>query len=149
MKIRYTADGHEELEGMLQNFRDQERDKWENEALIAGSEVIEQAVSMLSTPRSKGNGRNRVFKNRLKRGHILDFVTHLDPKVIGVAKAIETGVNMDSGGYKRSYGFGYANPLEYGTSSMKAQPFLEPAFERMTETQLNAMMSVVREGLGL
>jgi len=148
MRIEYSAEGHKKIESLLEGWLDDQRDDLEKRALVESSLILEKRVSMLSSPRSAGSGRDAKYKGRAKAGHILDFVTHNAPAVSGDAWSIETGINM-AGGYKSRQGFGYANPLEYGTSTMRAQPFLNPTFASSQEQMIDAIQKSIREGLGL
>lgn len=148
MNVGYTYDD-KEMQAALADLQGEAFDKAQNAMLVAASEVLEKNVSELSSPRSKGDGRNRVYKRKTKPGHILDFMSHNAPRVIGVAKAIETGVNLDNTYAAGNQGFGYAVPLTYGTSKMRAQPFLEPTLDRSQEAMVDAMAEELKRGLGL
>lgn len=103
--------------------------KIENEALLAGAEVINKEM---------------VKNAPVKTGHAKQFL-----KVSKVTK--EKGIKVVKVGISKgdnSEAF-YLKFHEFGTSKMSARPFMRPAFERKRKEAVEKTHEVIRKGLGL
>ncbi len=144
MRVSYSDNGgYERLGQLLDGMKDDRRDIAEKNALIAAGMVVKQKAAALPSPRGKGG---RVYKGHAKPGHIVENVQYTTPAIVGGAHEIMMGINLPG---KKQRGFGYANPLTHGTSSMDAQPFVGPAFETSIPEQLDAIQSEFMRGMGL
>lgn len=130
MRVNMEAHGYEKVEEMLRGI-DSERDKYEDDALVAGAQVFEKALAALSSPRSKGRSRN-------PKGHMLDHAKHLAPSVVGNGKSIETGIQL-----KYRDGFAYAPIVE------RRKPFFIQTFNSTADQQIESMVTEIRKGLGV
>ncbi|MFS1513630.1 HK97-gp10 family putative phage morphogenesis protein [Chengkuizengella sp. SCS-71B] len=95
-----------------------------DEALKAGAEVLRAKMEELA-PRST-----------LNKEHLADHI---------IISSIKDG-KLDVGPHKD---FFYAHFLEFGTSKMSAQPFVQPAFEACKDQIQQAMSSVIKSRLNL
>ena len=112
------SSGMEELRAKLKRLQRLEEDETiAAKALHAGAEILRKEIERRA-PRSKMNGK-----------HLADNV---------IVSAIIDG-RIDIGFHKD---FFYAQYLEWGTSKMQPQPFVEPAFIAVEEKIIDAMMDV-------
>ena len=103
--------------------------KLENEALLAGAEVLNKEV-IKNTPEKTGKAKKylKVSKVTKEKG----------------IKVVKVGISRED----NSEAF-YLKFHEFGTSKMSARPFMRPAFERKRKEALEKTHEVIRKGLGL
>ncbi|MEY9096282.1 HK97-gp10 family putative phage morphogenesis protein [Paenibacillus sp. RC84] len=104
----------------------------ENEALLSGAEIIQDAASKRA-PRSSAS------KDHLAYNIIVGEVKRRQGM-----KIIEVGPTLGDNSE-----FFYGKFHEFGTSKMPAHPFMGPAAAESQGRVLEAMKRVVRSGLGL
>jgi HK97 gp10 family phage protein len=100
--------------------------KIENEALQSGAKVIQKRASQ------------RVSRSFLHKDHLADHITCSDIKKKEGIKYIEVGPERN---------FFYGKFLEWGTSKMRARPFLLPAAEESKDEVIDRMIAVIRSRL--
>ena len=104
--------------------------KLENEALLAGAEIINKEI-IKNAPVRTGQAKKHLKISKVK-------------KEKGI-KIVKIGVNK--GDNSKAF---YLKFYEYGTSRGQiARPFMRPAFERKRKEALEATHKVIKEGLGL
>ena len=107
--------------------------KLENQALLAGAEIINKEIVANAPRRKKGsqNSREKLTVSKVK-------------KEKGI-KVVKVGVQKSD----NSEAF-YLKFYEYGTSRGQiARPFIRPAFERKKKEALEKTYEVIRKGLDL
>lgn len=99
----------------------------ENQALIAGAEIINKEV-VKNAPERKGHAKRylKVSKVSIEKG----------------IKVVKVGISKGD----NSEAF-YLKFHEYGTSKMVAKPFMRPAFENKRREALEITKNVIRKGL--
>jgi len=83
----------------------------------------------------------RAKKNNQKEGHEIYYVVPLT-KVKFTAKAKINGQNAKLKATRYNF---HAHLVEFGTSKMKAQPFLRPAYEASAESSVEAFKKYANE----
>jgi len=100
--------------------------KVKRKAIIAGAEVLRKEIAA-NAP-----------KSNLSKEHMKDNI------IISGVKTENGEDYVDTGPAEEFY---YAPMVEHGTSKMKEQPFVEPAFLSKKDEALEAMAAVVREAI--
>ena len=103
--------------------------KLENEALLAGAEIINKEV-VNNAPEKTGKAKKYLKVSKVTKEKGIKIVK------IGISKA------------DNSEAF-YLKFHEYGTSKMSARPFMRPAFERKKKEALEKTYEIIRNGLEL
>lgn len=103
--------------------------KLENEALIAGAEVINKEI-VDNAPERTGHAKKFLKVSKVSKEKGMKIVK------VGISK----GDNSEAF---------YLKFHEYGTSRMVARPFMRPAFERKRKEAFEKTHEVIRKGLGL
>ncbi|ERM91894.1 hypothetical protein O163_08135 [Caldanaerobacter subterraneus subsp. yonseiensis KB-1] len=100
--------------------------KLENEALRNAAQIVKEAAEQ-KAPVSKA-----------KKEHMKDNIIISNISTSQGVKYIKVGVKKD---------FYYAKFVEFGTTKMKARPFMQPAYEENIEKIQQAMINTLKEGL--
>ncbi len=121
-------EGVQELLDKLQQMGHQAA-RIENQALVKGAQpILEEAVR--NAPEKTGKGKKGLKISR--------------PRKQGEEKYVLVGI--DRGDYSEIF---YMKFHEFGTSKMKARPFLGPAYEKNKAKTLEIIREELKRGLGL
>lgn len=124
------VEGLEALMARLQQLDDRVTGRVTNEALRAGAEVLRQETS------------RRAPRSNLPKQHLADNI------VVGRVRSIDGGqVKFIEVGPRKDFFYGLF--LEYGTTKMRARPFMGPALAEKHSEVREAMRRVLKAGLGL
>lgn len=101
----------------------------ENQALIKAAEpILEDAIKL--APERTGEGKKALIMGR--------------PRKKGDSREIVIGISR--GDISKIY---YMKFHEYGTSKMRARPFMGPAYEKNKVKAFNILKSELKKGVGL
>ena len=120
-KVSVKMDGLEELQKNLASFSN--RTEVESKALEEAGEYLRTKIQSM-TPVRKG-----LLKASITKSEVLEGKIQIGPSQQGPAFR--------------------AHFIEFGTSKMRAQPFMRPAFEMSKPTIEKIMADEIRKGLGL
>ncbi|EMA7400551.1 TPA: HK97 gp10 family phage protein [Bacillus cereus] len=118
-------------------------EKIEDKALAAGGEPIRKAISEIA-PRSDSPKRATKSEPWRTGQHLADNIRVTKAKMEGGIKTIKIGIDKAD----RSPFF-YGKFLEWGTSKMPAQPFIEPGFNSSKEAAIRAMTDILKNEMRL
>jgi HK97 gp10 family phage protein len=115
----------------------------EKKAVIAGARVLRDEVEARA-PVDTGNLKNNIVITEPKQGADEAVFAYVGPKDVGgMTYSQRIGLGGD---YGKSAPF-YGRFVEFGTSRMRARPFVEPAFLAKKDEVLQAMAEVVKEAV--
>lgn len=125
--------------------------EWENttmEALKQSSkrnEIIDKALKKGIVPIHDQIVKNlKGHRSKKSHPHLQDNIPINEIETKGAYHAITTGFEKSD-----NSDFFYAKMLEWGTSKMKAYPFMQPAYNSKVKKSLEVMQESVKEDLGL
>jgi HK97 gp10 family phage protein len=100
--------------------------KLENEALKNAAQIVQE------------NAKQKAPVSKTKKEHMRDHIVISKISTVNGVKYIKVGVEKD---------FYYAKFVEFGTTKMKARPFMQPAYEENVEKIQQTMIETLRKGL--
>ncbi|PEU73001.1 hypothetical protein CN386_24520 [Bacillus cereus] len=119
-------------------------EKIEDKALASGGEQIRKAIAERSEPRSSSPKKPSKSEPWRTGQHLLDNIRVTKARMEGGVKTIKIGIDKAD----RSPYF-YGKFLEWGTSKMPAQPFIEPGFNSSKEAAIRAMTDILKNEMRL
>ncbi|PEL80020.1 HK97-gp10 family putative phage morphogenesis protein [Bacillus wiedmannii] len=119
-------------------------EKIEDKALAAGGEQIRKAIAESSEPRSSSPKKPSKSEPWRTGQHLLDNIRVTKARMEGGVKTIKIGIDKAD----RSPYF-YGKFLEWGTSKMPAQPFIEPGFNASKADAVRAMTDILKNEMRL
>ncbi|EJR56710.1 HK97 gp10 family phage protein [Bacillus cereus VD115] len=119
-------------------------EKIEDKALAAGGEQIRKAIAERSEPRSSSPKKPSKSEPWRTGQHLLDNIRVTKARKEDGVKTIKIGIDKAD----RSPYF-YGKFLEWGTSKMPAQPFIEPGFNSSKEAAIRAMTDILKNEMRL
>ncbi|MBJ7932229.1 hypothetical protein COL82_31470 [Bacillus toyonensis] len=119
-------------------------EKIEDKALAAGGEQIRKAIAERSEPRSSSPKKPSKSESWRTGQHLLDNIRVTKARKEDGVKTIKIGIEKAD----RSPYF-YGKFLEWGTSKMSAQPFIEPGFNSSKEAAIRAMTDILKNEMRL
>ncbi|PEL58824.1 HK97-gp10 family putative phage morphogenesis protein [Bacillus toyonensis] len=119
-------------------------EKIEDKALAAGGEQIRKAIAERSEPRSSSPKKPSKSEPWRTGQHLLDNIRVTKARKEDGVKTIKIGIDKAD----RSPYF-YGKFLEWGTSKMPAQPFIEPGFCSSKEAAIRAMTDILKNEMRL
>ena len=132
-----NVDGMEELMQRLKQMGDK-TGKIENNAIKKAASIVQESASR-KAPRSL-----KISKNNYGRGHLSDNIGISSVKNKEGYRYVEVGPQKaDRSPYY------YGKFLEWGTSKMKARPFMQPAYEENKKEILDTIKEELKGGLGI
>lgn len=166
-QIKFEMKGLKQFEAKLRRLAGPEFKSLQHKATLAGAltlrDAIRESISTQGPPRSEPGGPPHVDKGNLLRALIVMrrrkdpspspyvaqySVTIRNGKIVKrVKRRRETG-RGPAGGYATAAGPGvYARFLEYGTSRMRARPFITPAVENNKDRILAAIKEQLKAAI--
>jgi HK97 gp10 family phage protein len=140
MPIDFDMSGFDRLMKNAQE-RVQARKK---KAVAAGATVIRDAAEQRAPVGPTHNLKNNIIQTEPKTGAGDTEYSYIGPRDVG---GMTYGQRLALGGSFGKDAPYYGRMVEFGTSKMPAQPFLEPAFQASKDDALKAMAGVMREAI--
>ncbi|PGC82328.1 HK97-gp10 family putative phage morphogenesis protein [Bacillus toyonensis] len=119
-------------------------EKIEDKALAAGGEQIRKGIAERSEPRSSSPKKPSKSEPWRTGQHLLDNIRVTKARKEDGVKTIKIGIDKAD----RSPYF-YGKFLEWGTSKMPAEPFIEPGFHSSKEAAIRAMTDILKNEMRL
>lgn len=129
VKISFNIKGLKELENDLKLLSRSENNKIKRKAVLAGAKVIRDAVKKEAPVRS-GKLRQNIRAESAK-GH---------PDIAGISIRVKGKSKNPSNAY-------YWRFLEYGTSKMKANPFIRRGADESEKQAIQVMINELSQGI--
>ncbi len=129
MAIKVTSEGISELKEELIKLGTKAEDVIDKALLVAVKPIHEEM-------------KNKVRVSKLNKAHIRDNIPINKEKTNGSVHSVSLGWTKEDNSK-----FFYAKYLEWGTSKMKAKPFMQPAIDRKGNDAQNILINEIAKEL--